>query len=286
MRHYSRLAPKHPATASIPIWIITANDARASAFLTAILQTTPGAAGLTWPKREQLNLLLVPMQAATKDKCNAVTAGSLTDCAGNGLVEALHAYDYEGARTFIYRMCQKSPPHPPAVCAAGARVGPYLFTYRQPASAMEDFQPPFLFVDLSSIDPAAFGEYYAAYKEQVQSNDPTGDDRIHSLRLKILDIVLSGRGLIIPVKEAVAEILKSDVTQVRGAEMQKIASAPVLILLIALAVGIGFHFLYPSVPIDAGLYAAFALAGTVVYLGAAALLGFWRKTDRAPGTPE
>jgi hypothetical protein len=95
----------------------------------------------------------------------------------------------------------------PAVCAAGARIGPYLFTYRQPASAVADFVPPFLFVDLSSVDPAAFGEYYAAYKAQVQSKDPTGNSEINSLRLKILNIVLTGRGLVIPIDTAVAEIL-------------------------------------------------------------------------------
>jgi hypothetical protein len=189
--------------------IMTANDARATAMLTAILQEThtPDAARLEWPKHEQLNLLLVPMQQASRNLCNAVTAGSLQGCGEGGLAEAVKAYDYDRAQTFLYRMCPTKSSALPRLCSQGAHIGPYLFTYRRPASAMPEFEPPFLLVDLSHVDPAAFAEYFAAYKAQVQT-DPTRDDGVNSLRLKVLNLVMAGVGLLIPVKTAVADMLQ------------------------------------------------------------------------------
>jgi Zn-dependent protease with chaperone function len=60
--------------------------------------------------------------------------------------------------------------------------------------------------------------------------------------------------------------------------MQKIASGPVLSLFLALAVGIVFHLTYPSVPIDGGLAAVFALVGILAYLAATAILGLFSRT--------
>jgi hypothetical protein len=53
--------------------------------------------------------------------------------------------------------------------------------------------------------------------------------------------------------------------------MDKLASGPILVLLLALAVGLAFHLAYPLVTVGPGLATLFALAGALVYLAAQAV---------------
>jgi hypothetical protein len=85
--------------------------------------------------------------------------------------------------------------------------GPYVFTYRHPASTLSPVPPPYLFLDLSSVHERAFGEFIAAYQAQVKRTDYTDLERIDNLRLHLLSIVLTAADWIDPIKGAIANIL-------------------------------------------------------------------------------
>ena len=87
--------------------------------------------------------------------------------------------------------------------------GPYIFTYAKPASKIEPVPPPFLFVDLSDVDPRAFGELVSAFRAQVKREDITDGARVNSLRLKILEVVLKASDIVGPVQKTVADVLHS-----------------------------------------------------------------------------
>ena len=95
------------------------------------------------------------------------------------------------------------------LCAGDMARGPYIFTYASPASKLEPVPPPFLFVDLSDVDPRAFGEYVSAFRAQVKREDISDGERVNSLRLKILNIVLKASDQVGPVQKAIAGIVHS-----------------------------------------------------------------------------
>lgn len=91
------------------------------------------------------------------------------------------------------------------MCKTDLSRGPYLFTFPEPASALSPVPPPYLFVDLSSVHERAFGEYIAAYKEQVKRTDYNDRERIDSFRLRLLSIILTSADWIGPIRGALAD---------------------------------------------------------------------------------
>ena len=67
------------------------------------------------------------------------------------------------------------------------------------------FTPPYLFIDLSNVHERAFGEFIAAYKEQVKRNDFSDLERIDTFRLRVLSIILTAADWVGPIKGAVAD---------------------------------------------------------------------------------
>ena len=92
-------------------------------------------------------------------------------------------------------------------CRSGFGRGPFLFTYGHPISNLNAIDPPFLFVDLSSVEEAGFSEYLDAFKAQIKSDDINDGSKINTVRLKLLSLILLGTGILDPVEKAVAEIL-------------------------------------------------------------------------------
>jgi hypothetical protein len=74
---------------------------------------------------------------------------------------------------------------------------------------MNSVPPPFLLVDLSDIHEQAFGELLQAFKAQVKRDDITDQARIKTLKLTILDIVLTAADWVTPIQKAMAEIVHS-----------------------------------------------------------------------------
>jgi hypothetical protein len=66
-----------------------------------------------------------------------------------------------------------------------------------------------LFVDLSDVHPLAFAEFISAFNTQVKQEDVTSGARLHTLRLKILSILLTAADWSPPVGHAIADIVRS-----------------------------------------------------------------------------
>ncbi|MCP4342866.1 MAG: hypothetical protein GY799_29285 [Desulfobulbaceae bacterium] len=120
---------------------------------------------------------------------------------------ATEAYDYTLARQLLAQICTKPSEEVRDTCATDLTRGPYLFSYMQPASTLSTVPPPYLFLDLSRVHERAFGEFVAAYKEQIKRTDYTDRERIDNLRLRLVSIVLTAADWIGPVKGAMADIL-------------------------------------------------------------------------------
>ena len=92
-------------------------------------------------------------------------------------------------------------------CRSEFGRGPFLFTYARPASVLDRIPPPLLFVDLSEVGEEAFLEYIAAYKTQVKSDDINDGSKIDTMRLKILRLLVAGKGLLVPIEKAIAYVI-------------------------------------------------------------------------------
>ncbi len=178
---------------------------RDRAFVKTIVESTPGAEGLPWP-RAQINLLLLPTRQSAATQCVQFSAEIRMNCIQTQL-NNMSNYDYNSARTFLYKVCNNATDNMKAFCASAFGRGPFLLTYSHPASKLSYMPPPFLFVDLSTVEEGAFSEYLEAYKGQVKREDITDGSRINTVRLKILSLILSGAGILNPVEKALAEIL-------------------------------------------------------------------------------
>jgi hypothetical protein len=186
--------------------ILPSNSERAALFLKEVFKSIP-AIGNIQALPAQLNILYVPL---LKDKEAAFTAMQQTsgdDAAKLGAEYAKSFYDYGMASALLNHVCNPPDPSVKELCSGSLSRGPYLFTYAAPASKMEPVPPPFLFVDLSLVDPKGFGELLDAFRAQVKREDISDRARIDTLRLKVLQFVLQGSTVIGPVQEAVGKII-------------------------------------------------------------------------------
>ncbi len=117
-------------------------------------------------------------------------------------------YDYALAQKLLAQICRSPPDAIRDVCSTDLTRGPYLFTFSRPASAMQTIPPPHLFVDLSDVHEKAFGEFVAAYKAQVKRPHFNDKEKIDSLHLGILSIVLTAADWIDPIKGALANSVR------------------------------------------------------------------------------
>jgi hypothetical protein len=119
-------------------------------------------------------------------------------------------YDYRMARTILNHICNPPASAVRKLCQGDMSRGPYLFTYAKPASVLVPIPPPFLFVDLSDVNPRAFGEFIAAFRAQVKREDISDGARVNTFRLTLLNIVLGAKDLVSPVRKSIADIVYTD----------------------------------------------------------------------------
>ena len=79
-------------------------------------------------------------------------------------------------------------------------------TSARPASGLEPVPPPFLFVDLSDINPHAYPEFISAFRAVIKREDLTEDAKLHSLRRQVLDLVLTAADWIPKTKRSIVDI--------------------------------------------------------------------------------
>jgi hypothetical protein len=141
--------------------VLSSNSERSAAFLAEVFKSIPPIEE-TAAKRNQLNIFYVPIkQDKSDDFADAVQSG---DEKKLGAIYAASLYDYKLGRAILDHICNPPADEMRTFCAGATSSGPYIFTYERPASDMEPVPPPFLFVDLSDIHPAAFGSRPSEHK--------------------------------------------------------------------------------------------------------------------------
>jgi hypothetical protein len=184
--------------------VLTANSNRSAALLKEIFESIPRIEDSA-AQRMQLDIFYLP----TRKDASAAFVDSVVSMSPPELGEkfASSFYDYRMAGAILNHIC--NPPAEPIreLCQGDLSRGPYIFSYAMPGSTLEPVPPPFLFLDLSDVDPRAFGEIIAAFRAQVKREDISDGARINSLRLKILEIALKAGDFVGPVRKAIADIL-------------------------------------------------------------------------------
>jgi hypothetical protein len=120
------------------------------------------------------------------------------------------------AGSILNHLCNPPAPKIKELCEGDLSRGPFIFTYGEPASKFEPVNPPYLFVDLSDVHPKAFPEFVAAFQAQVKSEDVNSEAKIKSLRLQILNIVLTAGDWTTPIQKAIGDIAHSVLPDATG----------------------------------------------------------------------
>ncbi|MEA2835631.1 MAG: hypothetical protein QOD89_181 [Bradyrhizobium sp.] len=193
--------------------ILPSESARAALFLAKVFKEIPSISD-NFTQRSQLNIFYIPLYKDKESDFAKLVQASRRDSDKMGTEFAKSFYDYRMARTILHHICNKPADKTRELCEGDLSRGPYVFTYASPASKLDPVVPPYLFIDLSSIDEAAFEELIAAFKAQVKRDDPSDMAKIETFRLRILPYILKAAKLVDPLEKAVGGILNS----VRGDE--------------------------------------------------------------------
>jgi len=188
--------------------ILPSDSNRAALFLSEVFKDIPSI-GDTSAKPSQLNALYVPLRKDKQDDFAAMLKKPGRDAAKLGAEYTKTFYDYKIARALLGHVCNPPDPSVRDLCDGEMARGPYIFTYASPASKIEPVPPPFLFVDLSDVHERAFGEMLAAFQSQVKREDISDQARIHTMRLRILQVALTAADWVSPVQKAVADIVRT-----------------------------------------------------------------------------
>lgn len=174
---------------------------RNRAFLDALRASTPRAGDVPAEDALLINLFAIPVQSRVRarmaweigaDEASPVDAG---------------IYDYEGVNNLIRKICLSDEITVPDFCAGETGGGPFLVTHEHWLMGADQISPPLLVVDLSNVHPDAFGEFIRAVKQQIMLPDFSSGERIASLRLQLLTIVLDLAYWLDPINKSVAAIV-------------------------------------------------------------------------------
>src|SRR5262249_9389548 len=123
-------------------------------------------------------------------------------------------YDYETSRNLLKPVCKNPVDALRALCAGEMSRGPYLLATGRPVGTSERAPVPFLSVDLSNVDPRAYGQFIAAFRYQVKRQDTLESAKINSLKSTVLNIALKPSDWVSPTQTAVADIVTTAGTNV------------------------------------------------------------------------
>jgi hypothetical protein len=206
--HLSELGKEEAGFGLYSYAILPSESGRAAVFLGQLFKEIPSI-GETSAQRSQLNIFYVPLKKDGESDFAALLQTSAANAEKLGAEYSRSLYDYRIARALLNHVCNPPADSIRQLCDGDLSRGPYIFTYASPASSMDSVPPPFLFVDLSNVHEQAFGEFIAAFRSQVKRDDITDQARIRTMRLTILDIVLTAADWVSPVEKAIAEIVHS-----------------------------------------------------------------------------
>ncbi len=192
-------------------YAILNNNDRSATFLKDVFEAIPGADKKnTAAQRIQTNIFYIPMKNDKKKQLmELLNTGGENPLASNNAY-AKNLYDYRMSRRLLTdHICHSPAEEVKPVCVGGLSLsrGPYIFTYAQPASKLDPVPPPFLFIDLSDVHERAFPEIVDTFLAQVERKDFSDRAKIDTLRLKLLNIVLTAADWVSPAQKAMADIL-------------------------------------------------------------------------------
>jgi hypothetical protein len=188
--------------------ILPSDSNRAALFLGEAFKEIPSI-GDTSARPAQLNVFYIPLRKDKEADFAAMLRAPGRDPAKLGAEYTKSFYDYKMARALLDHVCNPPDPSVLELCNGDLSRGPYIFTYASPASKIEPVPPPFLFVDLSDVHERAFGELLAAFQAQVKREDIADQAKIRTMRLNILQVVLTAADWVSPVQKAIADIVHS-----------------------------------------------------------------------------
>jgi hypothetical protein len=155
----------------------------------------------------QTNIFYVPLKKVARTSILKALRASVQDRAEAIAQFVKTHYDYKMSRSILMNLCRSPAEEIVTACTGDLSRGPYIFAYAKPASNVAPVPPPFLFLDLSDVHERAFPEIIAAFKAQVKREDITDRAKIDTLRLGLLNIVLTAADWVSPVQKALADIV-------------------------------------------------------------------------------
>ncbi len=206
--------------------ILPLQSPRSGRFLAEMFRSTPAVEGLQIG-RDQLNVLYVPIQSGklTQFQQHRERQGDNADKLGSDFASTF--YDYATARAILAHICGYPPDDMREFCLTDVMSGgPYLFSYARPASSQEQVPPPYLLVDLTGVDPRAYGVLLSAFREQVKRDDMTDKARVGTLKQHVLNVILVASDLIDPMQRAVEDLIKGMVHTAEAHDAPASGSGP------------------------------------------------------------
>ena len=186
--------------------VLTAASPRSAAFLGEIFKSMAPIGG-TGAARAQLNILYIPTKIGTVLDLAALVEASRNDQTKMSVRYSEAMYDYKTARAILNHLCTPPAKSMTSFCKGPMTGGPYILANARPASSLEPVPPPFLFVDLSDINPSAYSEFISAFRATVKQQDVTDDTKLDSLRLKVLNLALTAADWNPRVKKSIVDIV-------------------------------------------------------------------------------
>jgi hypothetical protein len=188
-------------------YAILANPSqRSAAFLAETFKSTIPIGNLS-DNHRNFNVFYVPIQkgkeadfskAGQADKDNF---NKLGEDFGNSM------YDFSMARLILTHVCARPERDMVSLCHSDLTGGPYIFTYTAPASNLDVFPPPYLFVDMTKVAEGAFPEWLSAFRAQVKQEDIKDGSWIGTFRLRILNYALKAANLVGPVEGSIRDTI-------------------------------------------------------------------------------
>lgn len=186
--------------------LVAAASPRSAAFLGEILKSISSIDD-TAAARDQVNIFYIPTKNGKVADLAALVELSQDDQTKLAVRYSEAMYDYKMARALLNHLCNPPGKVMTSFCKSPMSGGPYILAEARPISSLEPVPPPFLFVDLSDINPRAYPELISAFRAVVKQEDVTDDAKLHSLRLKVLNLVLTAADWTTKVKRSVVDIV-------------------------------------------------------------------------------
>lgn len=178
-----------------------ATGARNQAFIEVLRASTLRAGEVPADEAALINLFVLPVKSRMRARM-ADEAGS-----DQGQITDALIYDYDKAGALLRKACLNGDVGASGFCAGGSGGGPFLLAHETWLLDGGRIAPPLLVVDLSAVHQAAFGEFIRAVKEQVMLPDFSGGERLATLRLQLLTIILDAADWLQPIRTSLAEIV-------------------------------------------------------------------------------